>query len=50
MKKLIRIITIYGELFYRVELERNKYGIFTDQGYIPFDDIRYIDILGDINK
>ena len=48
MKKIIRITTKYGEEFLRVELKRNKYGVFTDKGYVPFDDIEYIDIIGNV--
>lgn len=46
--KLIRITSIYGEEFYRVEITRSKNGIYTDKGFIPFSDIAYIDIIGDI--
>lgn len=46
--KLIRITSIYGEVFIRTEIKRNKNGIFTDKGFVPFDDISFIDILGDI--
>lgn len=48
MRKLVRIFTIYNEEIYRVELERNKFGIFTDKGYIPFSDIYFIDIIGEV--
>lgn len=48
--KLIRITTIYDEIFYRKELKRDKYGVFTNKGYIPFDDIKFIDIIGEINE
>ena len=48
MKKLIRITTIYGEEFIRVEIKRNKEGIFTDKGFVPFHDIQYIDIIGEV--
>lgn len=50
MKKLIRITSIYGEEFIRVEIKRNKQGVFTDKGFVPFDDIQFIDILGTINE
>lgn len=46
--KLIRITTIYGEQFIRKEIKRNKYGVFTDKGFVPFADIEYIEIMGDI--
>ena len=49
MKKLIRITSIYGEEFIRVELKRNKIGVYTDKGFVPFEDIKYIDIIGEIN-
>lgn len=48
MKRIIRITTIYNEEFMRVELKRNKYGVFTDKGYVPFEDIKYIDIIGNV--
>ena len=48
MKKLIRITTIYGEEFIRVLIKRTKEGIFTDKGFVPFSDIQYIDIIGDV--
>lgn len=50
MKKLIRITSIYGEEFIRVELKRNKIGIFTDKGFVPFEDISFVDIIGDVNE
>lgn len=46
--KLIRITSIYGEVFIRKELKRNKRGVFTDKGFVPFEDISFIDILGEI--
>lgn len=46
--KLIRITSIYGEEFIRKEIKRNKLGVFTDKGFIPFEDISFIDIIGDI--
>ena len=48
--KLIRITSIYNEIFFRKELKRNKLGVFTDKGFIPFSDIKFIDIIGDINE
>lgn len=48
MKKLIRITSIYGEEFIRVEIKRNKEGIFTDKSFVPFSDIQYIDIIGEV--
>lgn len=48
--KLIRITTIYGEEFIRCEIKRNKIGVFTDNGFVPFDDIQYIDIIGEVEK
>lgn len=50
MKQLIRITSIYGEEFVRVELKRTKQGIFTDKGFVPFDDIKYIDVIGVIDE
>ena len=47
--KLIRITTIYGEEFIRKEIKRNKIGVYTDKGFIPFEDIKYIEIIGEIN-
>ena len=49
MKKLIRITTIYNEKLMRIQLKVTKYGIYTDKGFIPFDDIEFVDIIGDIN-
>jgi len=48
MKKLIRITSIYGEEFIRVMIKKTKEGIYTDKGFVPFSDIRYIDIIGDV--
>lgn len=48
--KLIKITTIYGEEFIRTEIKRNKLGIFTDKGFVPFDDIQYVDIIGEIEN
>ncbi len=48
--KLIRITSIYGEIFFRKEIRRDKNGIYTDQGYVPFSDIKYVDIIGDIDE
>ena len=44
--KLIRITTIYKEVFVRKELKRDKSGVYTDKGFVPFEDIETIDILG----
>lgn len=49
MKKLIRITSIYGEEFIRVMIKKTKEGIYTDKGFVPFSDIQYIDIIGDVN-
>ena len=46
--KLIKITSIYGEELIRKEIKRNKLGVFTDKGFVPFDDIQYIDIIGEI--
>ena len=46
--KLIKITSIYGEEFIRKEIKRNKVGVFTDKGFVPFEDIQFIDIMGDI--
>ena len=48
MKRLIKITSIYGEEFVRIELKRDKIGVYTDKGFVPFDDIKYIDIMGEI--
>ena len=48
MKKLIRITSIYGEEFIRVMIKKTKDGIYTDKGFVPFCDIQYIDIIGDV--
>lgn len=50
MKKLIKITSIYGEEFIRIELKRDKTGIYTDKGYVPFEDIKYIDEIGRIEN
>ncbi len=50
MKKLIRITSIYGEVFVRVELKRDKFGVYTDKGYVPFCDISFIDVIGDVKE
>lgn len=47
--KLIRITTIYNEVLYRKVLKRTKTGIITDLGFIYFDDIQFVDIIGDFN-
>ena len=49
MKKLIRITSIYGEEFIRIMIKKSKDGIFTDKGFVPFCDIQYIDIIGEVN-
>lgn len=46
--KLIRITSIYGETFIRKEIKRNKIGVFTDKGFVPFEDIESIEIMGEI--
>lgn len=48
MKKLIRITTIYKECFIRIELKRDKNGVYTDKGFVPLSDIQYIDIIGEV--
>ena len=30
------------------EIKRNKQGVFTDKGFVPYEDIQFIDIIGDI--
>lgn len=50
MKQLIRITSIYGEEFIRVEIRRTKDGVYTDKGFIPFDDIKYIDVIGFVDE
>lgn len=46
--KLIKITTVYNEVFIRTELKRNNNGVFTNKGFVPFEDILFIDILGDL--
>lgn len=48
MKKLIKITSIYYEEFIRIELKRDKIGVYTDKGFVPFSDIQYIDIIGEV--
>lgn len=48
--KLIRITSIYNEIFFRKEIGRDKNGIYTTEGYIPLEDIKHIDIIGDIDE
>ena len=50
MKQLIRITSIYGEEFIRVMIKKTKEGIYTDKGFVPFSDIRYIDIIGEVKE
>lgn len=46
--KLIRIISKYGEEFIRKEIKRENKGVYTDKGYVPFEDISFIDIIGEV--
>ena len=46
--KQIKITTIYREIIIRKEIKRNKIGILTDKGFIPFEDIESIEIIGEI--
>lgn len=48
MKRLIKITSIYGEEFIRFELKRDKTGVYTNKGFVPLDDIKYIDIIGEM--
>lgn len=48
--KLIKITSIYGEEFIRKEIKRTKQGVFTDKGFVPFEDIQYIDIIGEVEE
>lgn len=48
--KLIRITSIYGEEFIRQEIKRDKFGVYTDKGFVPFEDISFIDIIGNIEE
>lgn len=52
MRQLIRITTIYNEIITCVELRRNKIGIYVYKDeytcFIPFDDIQFIDIIGNV--
>lgn len=50
MKQLIKITSIYGEEFIRVLIKRRKEGIYTDKGFVPFCDIKYIDIIGEVKE
>ena len=50
MKKLIKITTIYNEEIIRIELRRDKTGIYTGKGFIPFEDIMYVDEIGVIDE
>ena len=50
MKQLIKITSIHGEEFIRVLIKRTKDGIYTDKGFVPFCDIEYIDIIGDVKE
>ena len=50
MKKLIRITSIYGEEFIRVMIKKTKEGVYTDKGFVPFSDIQYIDIIGEVKE
>lgn len=46
--KLVRITTIYNEIFIRKEIKRDKKYLYTTDGNIPLDEILYIDTLGKI--
>lgn len=46
--KLIRITTIYSEVFIRKEIKRNKIGVYTDKGFVPFEDIDFIEVIGEV--
>ena len=50
MKQLIKITSIYGEEFIRVLIKKTKEGIYTDNGFVPFCDIKYIDIIGEVKE
>lgn len=50
MKQLIKITSIYREKFIRVLIKKTKEGIYTDKGFIPFCDIEYIDIIGEVKE
>ena len=50
MKELIKIHSIYGEEFIRILIKKTKEGIYTDKGFVPFSDIQYIDIIGDVKE
>ena len=50
MKQLIKITSIHGEEFIRVLIKRTKDGIYTDKGFVPFCDIEYIDIMGEVKE
>ena len=50
MKQLIKITSVYGEEFIRVLIKKTKEGIYTDKGFVPFCDIEYIDVIGDVKE
>lgn len=50
MERIIRITTIYGEVFTSVEYKRDKYFVYTYDDSIPFIDIEYIDIIGEVKN
>lgn len=50
MKELIKITSIYGEEFIRILIKKTKEGIYTDKEYIPFCDIQYIEIIGEVKE
>ena len=39
-----------GEEFIRVLIKKTKDGIYTDKGFVPFCDIEYIDIIGEVKE
>lgn len=50
MKQLIKITTIYGEECIRVLVKRTKDGIYTEKGFIYFYNIKYIEIIGEMEE
>ena len=47
--KIDEIIEMLSE-FIRVLIKRTKDGIYTDKGFVPFCDIKYIDIIGEVKE
>ena len=50
MKQLIKIQSSEGEEVIRILIKETKEGIYTDKEYIPFCDIQYIEIIGEVEE